>query len=306
MKDADVDFEPLVQTGVTAGTISYAKWQANQDNPLSLQEAEGPPRGKYVLAARVKGKSKDGATADGKDAKDGAKDGEKEGEAKSGEWKDKPINVIYVGDIDLMASAFVRIRAQPDQMFRWRFENVTFALNVIDALSGDDAYLDIRKRKTKYSTLTVIEKQSEEARTKEQEERTKFEEEYSNAIKKAEGESKELVKKFEDARNAIDDRKQKGEQVDPKEEEAIAIQLVVQSQISQQRLDTERDRLKRDRDARIKEAGRRLDQQIDGIQDSFKVWAVTLPLFPPLLVGLSVFVRRRLREREGISKARLI
>jgi ABC-2 type transport system permease protein len=306
VKDADVDFEPLVQTGVTAGTISYANWQANQDNPLSLQAAEGPPLGKYVLAARVKGKSKDGATADGKDAKDGAKDGEKEGEAKSGEWKDKPINVIYVGDIDLMASAFVRIRAQPDQMFRWRFENVTFALNVIDALSGDDAYLDIRKRKTKYSTLTVIEKQSEEARTKEQEERTKFEEEYSNAIKKAEGESKELVKKFEDARNAIDDRKQKGEQVDPKEEEAIAIQLVVQSQISQQRLDTERDRLKRDRDARIKEAGRRLDQQIDGIQDSFKVWAVTLPLFPPLLVGLSVFVRRRLREREGISKARLI
>ena len=306
VKDADVDFEPLVQTGVTAGTISFANWQANQENPLSLQAAEGPPRGKYVLAARVKGKSKDGATADGKDAKDGAKDGEKEGGAQSGEWKDKPINVIYVGDIDLMASAFVRIRAQPDQMFRWRFENVTFALNVIDALSGDDAYLDIRKRKTKYSTLTVIEKQSEEARTKEQEERTKFEEEYANAIKKAEGESKELVKKFEDARNAIDDRKQKGEQVDPKEEEAIAIQLVVQSQISQQRLDTERDRLKRDRDARVKEAGRRLDQQIDGIQDSFKVWAVTLPLFPPLLVGLSVFVRRRLREREGISKARLI
>ncbi len=313
VKDAEIDFEPLVQTGNGAGTISFANWQANQENSSLLQLAEGPPRGKFVLAARVKGQAKDGAKDDSADKKDEKKDDKKDGgdaakddAAKAGEWKDKPINVIYVSDIDLMASAFVRIRAQPDQMFRWRFENVTFALNVIDALSGDDAYLDIRKRKTKYSTLTVIEKQSEVARTKEQEERSKFEEEYSAAIKKAEGESKELVKKFEDARNAIDDRKRKGEQVDPKEEEAIAVQLVVQSQLSQQRLDTERDRLKRDRDERIKEAGRRLDQQIDGIQDSFKVWAVTLPLIPPLLVGLSVFVRRRLREREGISKARLI
>jgi ABC-2 type transport system permease protein len=305
VKDADVDFEPLVQTGDRAGTISFANWQANQENPSLLQLAEGPQRGKYVIAARVKGKAKDAASG-GAEKKDEPKDASKDGDAKAGEWKDKPLNVIYVSDIDLMASAFVRIRAQPDQMFRWRFENVTFALNVIDALSGDDAYLDIRKRKTKYSTLTVIEKQSEEARTKEQEERTKFEEEYSNAIKKAEGESKELVKKFEDARTSIDERKRKGEQVDPKEEEAIAIQLVVQSQLSQQRLDTERDRLKRDRDERIKEAGRRLDQQIDGIQDSFKVWAVTLPLIPPLLVGLTVFVRRRLREREGISKARLL
>lgn len=152
----------------------------------------------------------------------------------------------------------------------------------------------------------MIEKQSEAARTKEQEERSKFEEEYSNALKKAEAESKELVKKFEDARSAIEERKRKGESVDPKEEEAITVQLVVQSQLAQQRTETERDRLKRDRDERIKEAGRRLDQQIDGIQDSFKVWAVTLPLLPPLLVGLIVFVRRRLREREGISKARMI
>lgn len=297
-KESDIDFTPLVQTGNRAGTISFQNWQMNQENSNLLQIAEGPTRGKFVLAARIKGKAKDGD-----EKKDDAKDGEKK---ESAPWADKPLNVVYVTDIDLMASAFVRIRAQPDQMFRWRFENVTFALNAIDSLSGDDGYLDIRKRKTKYSTLTVIEKQSETARNKEQEERAKFEEEYSNAVKKAEAESKDIVKKFEDGRAAIEERKRKGETVDPKEEEAIAIQLLVQQQLAQNKLETERTRLKNDRDAQIKEAGRRLEQQIDSIQDTFKVWSVSLPLVPPLLVGLAVFVRRRLREREGISKARLI
>ncbi|MFO0817418.1 MAG: Gldg family protein [Pirellulales bacterium] len=302
-KDSDIEFTPLVQTGNRAGTISFQNWQMNQENSNLLQIAEGPTRGKFVLAARIKGKSKEGS-----DKPEEKKEGEsKEGDKKeSAPWTDKPLNVVYVTDIDLMASAFVRIRAQPDQMFRWRFENVTFALNAIDSLSGDDGYLDIRKRKTKYSTLTVIERQSETARNKEQEERAKFEEEYSNAVKKAEAESKDIVKKFEDARAAIEERKRKGETVDPKEEEAIAIQLLVQQQLAQNKLETERTRLKNDRDAQIKEAGRRLEQQIDSIQDTFKVWSVSLPLVPPLLVGLAVFVRRRLREREGISKARLI
>ena len=32
---------------------------------------------------------------------------------------------------------------------------------------------------------------------------------------------------------------------------------------------------------------------------------VVLPPIPPLLVGLIVFVKRRLREREGIAKTRM-
>jgi ABC-2 type transport system permease protein len=44
--------------------------------------------------------------------------------------------------------------------------------------------------------------------------------------------------------------------------------------------------------------------KIQQIQRQFKLAAVILPPIPPLLVGLIVFTRRRLREREGISKAR--
>ena len=41
------------------------------------------------------------------------------------------------------------------------------------------------------------------------------------------------------------------------------------------------------------------------IQNWYKFWAVFIPPIPPLLVGLIVFVHRRLREREGVTKARL-
>jgi ABC-2 type transport system permease protein len=46
------------------------------------------------------------------------------------------------------------------------------------------------------------------------------------------------------------------------------------------------------------------ENEIREIQKKFKLYAVFIPPIPPLLVGLTVWTRRRLREREGISKAR--
>ena len=43
---------------------------------------------------------------------------------------------------------------------------------------------------------------------------------------------------------------------------------------------------------------------IQEIQRRYKLAAVLIPPLPPLVLGLIVFTRRRLREREGISKAR--
>ena len=60
-----------------------------------------------------------------------------------------------------------------------------------------------------------------------------------------------------------------------------------------------------ERDDRIEEARRQTDLKILEIQNFYKFLAVALPPIPPLLVGLIVFVSRRLREREGIAKSRL-
>ena len=75
------------------------------------------------------------------------------------EPKERGLDVVYVADIDLMIPAFLRIRARPgeDEEISWQFENVNFLLNIIDVLSGDDDYIEIRKRKPKHSTLRMVE-----------------------------------------------------------------------------------------------------------------------------------------------------
>jgi ABC-2 type transport system permease protein len=66
-----------------------------------------------------------------------------------------------------------------------------------------------------------------------------------------------------------------------------------------------KEKLERDRTEKIEKIRRDTDLEIRELQNWYKSVAVSIPLFPPLIVGVVVFVRRRLREREGVSKARL-
>jgi ABC-2 type transport system permease protein len=71
------------------------------------------------------------------------------------------------------------------------------------------------------------------------------------------------------------------------------------------KLEVEDEKLKRERDRNIREARRKTDDEIRKTENYFKSLAVFLPAIPPLIVGIVVYVSRRLREREGISKTRL-
>ena len=53
-----------------------------------------------------------------------------------------------------------------------------------------------------------------------------------------------------------------------------------------------------------KENQRNLDLELMKIQSRYKFIAAALPPIPLILIGLVVFILRRVREREGISKAR--
>ena len=80
--------------------------------------------------------------------------------------------MIYVGDIDLLEQ---RVRADAERaepVINFRFDNVPFVLNVIDAVAGDDRFLEIRKRKPRHSTLRMIEMRAADARDEEDEAKT--------------------------------------------------------------------------------------------------------------------------------------
>ena len=315
-RDSDLEFTELVSTAENSGTLKYQDFVQSQGNPISLQAAQGKPTGKQIIAARIQGlpdpdpsmaddKATDAPGDDDTGKDDTGKDDSENDD--SDKTKPRPINVIYVADIDLMISTFLRIRARPDEdvEINWRFENVTFLLNVIDTLAGDERYISIRKRKPRHSTLKLVEQVVREARRKELEQRVEFDDEFKEAVKTAETENAEAVEKFQQAVTTLQDKQRKGESIDPAALQAKIMALATQQDLLQRRLDIQRERLERERDQKIDKIRKTVDLKILGIQQQIKMWAVFLPPILPLLVGLIVWGRRSLREKEGIARSRL-
>lgn len=276
---AEVTWSPLARTGARAGTIDFdkAEMALQRQDTRMLRAFEKPGTEPFVLAVAVERKP----AAGGADA--------------------KPIRAVVVADIDLLSAVFFGLRTRGDDMFGFDFDNVTFVLNVLDTLAGDDQFVEIRKRKPKHRTLERIEEAVASARAEAEAERNKFvsiaeqaEQEASAAMQAKIG---EFEKKINDLRNA--------ENADPQAAMRAVQQLASQQRLEQRKLDTkiEQLRLKRDRDVGAVERG--LEATVRREQDRQKWLAVLLPPIPPLVVGFLVYFRRRAREREGVAKSRL-
>jgi ABC-2 type transport system permease protein len=303
---SELEITPLVKTGDSAGRMRYEQYRNNQQDPARLQGAQGKPTGEQILAARIRGVGSDEANAKKDDTKKDDADAKKKEEADA-DKAPKPIDVVYVADIDLMMSAFMRIRARPDddEEMNWRFENVNFLLNIVDSLSGDDDYVEIRRRKPYYTTLKKVEEKVRSQRETESQKRLEYEEKFNAEIKKIEEENQKLNKELNDKLEEMQKKQREGSDVSSADLLA-AIQLKsIKEQELAQKLEVKREQMQRTRDDGIKEARRQTDLKILEIQNFYKFLAVALPPIPPLLVGLIVFVSRRLREREGIAKSRL-
>ena len=214
-----------------------------------------------------------------------------------------------MADIDLMMPAFLRIRARPgeDEEISWQFENVNFLLNIVDILSGDDDYVEIRKRKPKHSTLRIVEVGAQAARQTEFRERMTYQEEFDKAVKAIEEENNKEIDKFKKELEELQAKQTDAGQggIRFSDLQSRAQKLAEVQERLKRRLDVKREQLQRQRDEKIEEIRRQVDSEIVGIKNWYKGLAVALPPIPPLLVALIVFVRRRLREREGVAKSRM-
>jgi ABC-2 type transport system permease protein len=339
--ESDLQFTPLVRTGDPSGMMRYQDFKENEQNPVRLIAAQGPPRGKaLVLAADIRGKTP-AAASDAKSDSDKKADDKKADDKKADETKDKadakanakdeadkkddskdakseekpaakpaearPVHVVYVADIDLMSWQFLRIRARPeeDEDMNWRFENVTFLLNVIDSLAGEEKYIDIRKRQIRHATLAVLEDATREARNREFDQQIEFD----RVIKQQNDERKKKIddtnKKLTDRIEELKKKQREGAQVDIGELLAAQQAAAMQQRKLEQEDAVAKEKLERERIEKIDKIQRDTDLEIRKLQNWYKYVAAWIPLFPPLIVGLVVFVHRRLREREGVSKARL-
>jgi ABC-2 type transport system permease protein len=271
---ADVDFAPLARTSTRSGTIEVEQVMRNRDmSQLQVFEKQGKQA--MTLAAAISRKAQ----------------GEGAGDVKA----------VVVADIDLLDGRIFGLRNRPDEVFGLDFDNVTFVLNILDSLAGDDRFLEIRKRKPKHRTLERIEQTVAAAREEADAQRQAFIEQCDLAEKEANAGLEKEVGEFE---RKIKELESSGD-ADPQAAMQMMQQLAARRALAQRRLETKTEQLTRQRDIEMEKVERQLGAKVRQEQDRQKWLAVLLPPIPPLVVAFFVYFRRRAQEREGVAKSRL-
>ncbi len=292
-RTSGLKFTPLVTTGHDSGTVDFSDLM--QMTPFGGGDLNPNPRRRpgsisYVLAAHIQGKLKPTAMmADDKD--------QKPADVKAAAGRDSTINVVLVADIDMLHQLFFRLREQgdmPQAGVFFDFDNVSFVLNTLDSLAGDDRFLDLRKRRAQHRTLTMIDKATEKARKK-----------TDQAIAECRD---DMEKTREEEQKKLDDSKAKLEkdwQSQNLGAVEVANRLGMAMQDGQQRMKAKVEQAEREANEKIERNETELNLEVQRVQNSYKFWAVVLPPLPLLVLAAGVFFVRRAKEHEGVSKSRL-
>jgi ABC-2 type transport system permease protein len=275
----DAEFTPLLSTGRTAG---YNKFDdLVQRHPL-FGLSMMPPRtrspidGKtHVLAARIQG----GGGASGAEGEEPAKDR----------------NLVVIADLDLFGDVFFQMEMRggdldDDGLPDVRFDNVPFLLNVIDALAGDDRFIELRKRRSEFRRLTEIDERTEEARNDKQRA-------IDEANKAAEAELEEAQKALDAAVAVVRERTDL-------DDTTKAIMLKSAEEAENRRLQAKQEKIEQKKEKTLYKNNTEYKRAVDRVQNNIRLVAVMVPPIPALLLGMLLFWRKRRRERETIPTSR--
>jgi ABC-2 type transport system permease protein len=261
-KGAGFELEPLVQTGTVSGSSSFFDLVVPTERGMVINAnaSREPDHRRYVIAERIRSRQPIVTTP-------GA----------------KPVEIVAVADIDFISDYFFNVRASapPDLSF----DNVTFFLNAIDVLAGDESMLSLRSRRARHRTLERLEAQTRtfvERRTAEEQQAEK---DAREALEAARGRLKVRV----DGLNARTDLDVQTKQIMVRNLEAAENRQlrVLETTIAQAK------------DAKISASRESMEAAIQNIRTRIKTLAVLLPPVPVLVAGLAMLVRRLRRERES-------
>ncbi len=333
-----LEFTPLVHTGDLTSEIGFEALQAGQDmlrqgNAASLRFARKRTDKRYIIGARIRGQAgalnqsdamspllaqtvpTDAAdVTDSADVTDAAETSGSQdalfgvpdvGPAANKDNRNREIHVVYIGDVDLLSSAFMELRSQAfDGEVDWDFDNVTFVLNILDSLAGDDRLIDIRKRKVRHSTLQEMTEQKDLAKKASFDQIKEFNEEFETARDEAQA---KMDKVADESRETIQELTLRART------DGGAARSELEAAIMKREIDREREairfartleRLELDRERKLKLIDRNREMSLRKIQNGYKLRAALMPPLPPLLIGLLVWVYRRRREQGGVVESR--
>ena len=197
------------------------------------------------------------------------------------------IDVIVVADLDFISEQFFQIREQAPGGLN--FDNVTFFLNAMDTLLGEDAFIDLRSRRARHRTLERVEAQTAEFIAQRTADEQQAEEDAEQALTEAQQRLNDRVAELQ-GRADID---------------AQTRQIMVRNleEVENRRLEVLSANIETEKDTRIQASRENMEAQIRRIQTSIKTFAILLPPVPVVALGIAIFIRRNRREREGAAAA---
>ncbi len=261
--EAGTDFEPLLRTGVDSGITPWFRLVQRSvfGTQLAANLPHEPDEDSHVLAARVF-----------KEADDGG------------------LHAIVIADADMMGEQFFQLRRQGVEGLN--FDNVTFLLNAVDRLAGDDSFIALRKRRRRHRTLETV-----EARTR------SYEEGRLEETRRAEQEAEEKLtaaqERLDAAVQALQDRTDLDVQTK-------RIMISNQQRIENRRLSVARSNIEDEKERLIESARSDMEAGVRAIQNTIKLLAVALSPIPAFGMFLFVSVQRRKREQVGVERTRIV
>ena len=259
---ATTTFTPLLTTGAESGTTLW--FRLVQQTIFGVQLATDlphePDEERYVMAARVEGEGEGGVKA------------------------------ILIADVDVMGEQFFQLRAQGVE--RLEFDNVSFLLNAVDALAGDEDFIELRKRRRRHRTLSTVESLTKE-----------YEDERLEESREAETDAEEQL---EQAQKRLDDAVEAIRQRTDLDGRTRQIMIANQQKIENRRLTVARKNIEDQKQRLIERSRADMESSIRNIQSSIKLAAVALSPIPAFLLFLFVSARRLRREQASVSRERLV
>ena len=268
---------PLLHTGTRSGSTDFSTLVRNDffgmqlnPNPRRHQSPES-----YVLAMHVTGTITAPPAAATQPTAPSAP---------------RPINVIVVNDADIISETFFDLRRQGFEGLN--FDNVTFALNCIDILVGDESFVALRKHRPRHRTLARVEALSQEYADRRRSETDSAEANAADLLAQAQARLDGKVAELR-ARPDLD-------------EQTKTIMLRNLQSVENRRFEVVKSNIEQDKDRRIAEARAEMKQAVAGIQRTIKWWATIPPPIPTLLLAVGLFSYRQRREKIGMSERQLV
>ena len=296
--DPDVSFEPLLRTGVVSGESGYftlvqQSFFGPSINPNPVRDQTD---GDYILAARVRSDAPlpaapaaDPEPEEAPPAEDADPETEDPEAADEPAWATEgPLNLVVVADLDFISEQFFQIReTAPGNL---NFDNITFFLNAMDALLGDDSFIALRSRRARHRTLERVEAQTAE-----------FVEQRTLEEQQAEADAEAALAEAQARLDARVAEVQNRTDVDAQAKQIMARNL---QEVENRRLQVLSANIETEKETKIRASLERMETQIRRIQSTIKTFAILLPPVPVVVLGLFTFARRQRREREGAAAAR--